>query len=104
MHLPWERDSMLLWDLSKASITSQLLADLLKFIDMLGVYDQIVANPFLLLDGHHSRMVLLFLQYVNDPRHKWYRCFCVPYATHVWQVADASSLHGSYKVELTKAK
>ncbi len=88
----------------KASITSQLLADMLKFIDMLGVYDRAVANPFLLLDGHHSPMMLPFLQYVNDPRHKWYCCFGVPYATHVWQVADASSLNGSYKIELTKAK
>ena len=38
----------------KASITSQLLADMLKFLDTLGVYDRTVAHPFLLLDGHHS--------------------------------------------------
>ncbi len=88
----------------KASITSQLLADMLKFLDTLGVYDRTVAHPFLLLDGHHSRMMLPFLQYVNDPRHKWYCCFGVPYATHIWQVADASSLNGSYKIELAKAK
>jgi hypothetical protein len=30
--------------------------------------------------------------------------FGVPYATHIWQVADASSLNGAYKVELAKAK
>jgi hypothetical protein len=88
----------------KASITSQLLADMLKYLDMLGIFDRTIAHPFLLLDGHHSRMMLPFLQYVNDPRHKWYSCFGVPYATHVWQVADASSLNGAYKVELTKAK
>ena len=88
----------------KASIISQLLADMLKFLDTLGVYDRTVAHPFLLLDGHHSRMMLPFLQYVNDPRHKWYCCFGVPYATHIWQVADASSLNGSYKIELAKAK
>jgi len=68
------------------------------------VYDRTVAHPFLLLDGHHSRMMLPFLQYVNEPSHKWYCCFGVPYATHIWQVADASSLNGSYKIELAKAK
>ena len=30
----------------KASITSQLLADMLKFLDTLGVYDRTVAHPF----------------------------------------------------------
>ncbi len=38
----------------KASIMSQLLADMLKFLDTLGVYNRTVAHPFLLLDGHHS--------------------------------------------------
>ncbi len=88
----------------KASITSELLADMLKFLDTLGVYDRSIARPFLLLDGHHSRMMLPFLKYVNNPGHKWYTCFGVPYATHIWQVADASSLNGAYKVELAKAK
>jgi hypothetical protein len=84
--------------------TSQLLADMLKYIDEIGVYDQTVAQPFLLLDRHHIRMMLPYLQYINDPSHKWYSCFGVPYATHIWQVADASSLNGAYKIELVKAK
>ena len=88
----------------KASITSQLLADMLKYLDDIGVYDRAVAHPFLLLDGHHSRMMLPYLKYICDPGHKWYSCFGVPYATHVWQVADASSLNGTYKIELAKAK
>jgi len=88
----------------KASITSQLLADMLQYIDKIGVFDRTVAHPFLLLDGHHSRMMLPYLQYICNPSHKWYSCFGVPYATHVWQVADASSLNGSYKIELVKAK
>lgn len=88
----------------KASITSQLLADMLKYLDQLGLYDRSVAYPFLLLDGHHSRMMRPFLEYINDPEHKWVACFGVPYATHVWQVADASSLNGCFKIELTKAK
>ncbi len=28
----------------------------------------------------------------------------VPYATHIWQVNDASGLNGAFKIELTKAK
>jgi hypothetical protein len=88
----------------KASITSRLLADMLKFLDTIGIYDRTVAKPFLLLDGHHSRMMLPFLKYVCDPNHKWHCCFGVPYATHIWQVADASALNGSFKIELAKAK
>jgi len=46
----------------KASITSQLLADMLKYIDDLGVFDRAIAHPFLLLDGHHSRIMLPHLK------------------------------------------
>ena len=49
-------------------------------------------------------MMLPYLKYINDPSHKWYSCFGVPYATHIWQVADASSLNGAYKIELARAK
>jgi hypothetical protein len=88
----------------KASITSTLLADMLAFLDRLGVYDCSIANLFLLLDGHHSRMMLPFLKYVNHASHKWHCCFGVPYATHIWKVDDASSINGSFKINLTKAK
>jgi hypothetical protein len=88
----------------KASITSTMLAKMLEFIDRLNVFDRSIAHPFLLLDGHHSRMSLPFLQYVNDPSHKWFCCFGVPYATHIWQVGDASALNGAFKIHLTKAK
>ena len=49
-------------------------------------------------------MMVPYLIYIYDPSHKWHSCFGVPYATHVWQVADASSLNGAYKIELAKAK
>jgi hypothetical protein len=42
-------------------------------------------------------MMLPYLQYINDPSHKWYSCFGVPYATHIWQVAKASSLMAHIK-------
>ena len=48
--------------------------------------------------------MLPFLKYINDPSHKWHCCFGVPYATHIWQVGDASSINGSFKMNLTKAK
>ncbi len=88
----------------KASITSQLLADMLKFIDQCGIYDRSIATLFLLLDGHHSRMMLPFLRYINDDSHKWCCCIGVLYATHIWQVGDASSLNGTFKMELYWAK
>jgi len=88
----------------KASITTELLTEMLKYLDKLQVYDRTICKPFLLLDGYGSRMMLPFLDYVNDPSHKWHVCFGVPYATHLWQVGDASSLNGVYKTELTRAK
>ncbi len=46
----------------KASITSTVLADMLAFLDNLSMYDRSVANPFLLFNVHHSRMMLPFLK------------------------------------------
>jgi len=90
----------------KASITSYLLADMLKCIDELDVFDRTAdgRRPFLLLDGHHSRMELPFLDYIHGTGHKWVVCIGVPYATHLWQVADASQLNGCFKVWITKVK
>jgi hypothetical protein len=88
----------------KASITTTLLTEMLKYLDRLGVYNRDVCHPFLFLDGHHSRMMLPFLEYINDPETKWFTCFGVPYATHNWQVNNASRLNGAFKIELTKTK
>jgi len=77
---------------------------MLAFMDTLGVYDHSIALPFLLLDGHHSRMMLPFLRYIGDRSHEWKCCFGVPYATHLWQVGDASGINGAFKMNLTKAK
>jgi hypothetical protein len=49
-------------------------------------------------------MMLPFLQYINNKSQKWYSCFGVHYATYTWQVADASSLNGLYKIEPAMAK
>ena len=89
----------------KASITSQLLAQMLMQLDTLNIFEQSeTIKPFLLLDGHHSRMQLPFLEYINSEEHPWTVCIGVPYGTHIWQVADSSQQNGIFKLLLAKAK
>ena len=88
-----------------ASITSQILAESLAYLDSFCLFNRSGGRmPFLLLDGHHSRFEIPFLRYIHSPGHKWKVCIGVPYATHWWQVADASQVNGNYKQETTKAK
>ena len=61
-------------------------------------------SPFLLLDGHHSRMEPPFLEYINQPETEWFVCIRVPYGSHVWQVADSSQCNGAYKTAIAKYK
>jgi hypothetical protein len=90
---------------SKASITSEMLAKMLETIDTFGIYDRSTGcRPVLLLDGHHSRLKLLFLEYINDVTHPWVVCIGVPYGTHLWQVGDAPELNGTYKILLANNK
>jgi hypothetical protein len=90
----------------KASITSQLLADMLAHMDELKIWErpEDSPTPFLLLDGHHSRMELPFLDYIHNPEHPWAVCIGVPYGTHIWQVADASECNGTFKMCVTRTK
>ncbi len=88
----------------KASIKTTLLTEMLKFLYHLGVYNQEVCHPFLLLYGYHSRMMLPFLEYINDLMTKWLTCFGVPYMMLIWQVNNVSSLNGVFMIVLTKAK
>ena len=87
------------------SITSQILANLLEKLDQLEVFPRIDGvRPFLLLDGHGSRLELPFLNYINCPNHEWVVFLGVPYGTSYWQVGDSSEQNGSYKMAITKAK
>ena len=88
------------------SITSKLLASFLKHMDDLQDFPRNDPNvkPFLLLDGHGSRLELPFLSYVNNQEHQWVVCFGVPYGTLYWQVGDSTEQNGSYKMAITKAK
>jgi hypothetical protein len=89
----------------KSGITLELLVEMLKTIDSYKLFDLSNGSlPFLLLDGHHSQTRLPFLDYVNSDEHKWMVCIRVPYATHLWEVADSSEMNGSFKIALTKTK
>jgi hypothetical protein len=58
----------------------------------------------LLVDGHHSRTRLPFLEYIIDPAHPWRVCIGVPYGTHVWQPHDSTELNGTFKARMYKEK
>jgi hypothetical protein len=88
-----------------ASITSEMLAAMLKEMDKKEIFDRSTGIlPTLLLDGHQSRMQTPFLEYANNPDHRWVICLGVPYGTHIWQVADSSQMNGAFKMALTVAK
>jgi hypothetical protein len=87
-----------------ASITADSLVLMLKFLDMLNVFDCSICRPFLLLGGHHSLMSLQFLCYINDESHRWFCCFGAPYVLHLWQPNDAEGLNGRFKLEFMWAK
>jgi len=88
------------------SITSDLLKMFLEKLDSFDLFPrgEDGVKPFLLLDGHGSRLELPFLQYINDPAHEWVVCIGVPYGTSYWQVGDSAEQNGSYKMALTKSK
>ena len=89
----------------KASITSTMLADMLKVMDDLALFDRSTGKkPFLLLDGHQSRFELPFLDYIINKEHEWSVSVGVPYGTHIWQVADAEEINGCFSIAITKAK
>jgi len=86
-------------------ITGSLLTDMLRCMDELQLFPR--TNdllPFLLMDGHGSRFELEFLQCINNKDHEWSVCIGVPHGTHLWQVGDAASMNGAFKIGITKAK
>ena len=83
----------------KGSITAEILRAILATLDHLKVYDRSTgAKPFLLLDGHRSRLEYSFLEYVCNPDHEWVICIGVPYGTAVWQVGDSPEQNGSFNM------
>ena len=87
------------------SVTSEILADILRRLDEYEVCDRTNGvKPFLLLDGHGSRFELPFLDYIIDPAHEWVVCIGVPYGTALWQIADSSEQNGTFNIGSAKAK
>ena len=87
------------------SVTSQILADILKRLDYYKVCDRKDGvKPFLLLDGHGSHFELPFLDYIVDPAREWVVCIGVPYGTALWQIADSSEQNGALNIATAKAK
>ena len=83
------------------SITSELLASMLKHNDDCKGFNQTNSvPPFLLLNVHGSRFKLPFLEYINNVEHKWMVCIGVPYGTSIWQVGDSAKQNGSFKMAI----
>ena len=87
-------------------ITADLLVAMLKVFDKSEVFLERTDGiaPFLLLDGHGSRVQLTFLEYINNPANPWSVCIGGPYGTSYWQVGDSSQQNGSFKMNTGKAK
>ena len=89
----------------KGGMTSVILKDILRTLDELEVFPRVNGlKPFLLVDGHGSRLEIPFLEYINEPDHEWVVCIGVPYGTDLWQVGDSKEQNGSYNMSLTKNK
>ena len=88
-----------------ASITTQILVEALKTLDSYDLFPRSSGvKPFLMLDGHKSRLELPFLQYINTPRDHWVVCIGVPYDTALWQVGDSKEQNGSFNIAMYKVK
>ncbi len=72
------------------SYTSDILTDVMKYLDKKWAFDWTEADPFRLLVGHGSRFEMPFLNYINDPASKWMVSIGVPYGTSLWQVGNSS--------------
>lgn len=62
-----EVPALVRWNES-GTITSEILVEMLKTLDMMDFFPRSQdKKPFLLLDGHGSRLEMPFLQYINTP-------------------------------------
>jgi hypothetical protein len=88
------------------SITGELLVAILSYIDFLEIYERVPGGPvpFLLVDGHDSRLSPVFVDYITNPDHPWQVNLGIPYATSYWQVGDSSEQNGYFKMLLNLAK
>jgi hypothetical protein len=87
-------------------ISGELLVEILKWLDTNEVFERVPGGPepFLLLDGHESRLSPVFIDYITDPNHIWHVNLGIPHATSYWQVGDSSEQNGHFKGMLGNAK
>jgi hypothetical protein len=87
-------------------ISGELLVEILKWLDFNEVFERTPGGPepFLLLDGHESRLSPVFIDYITDPNHIWHVNLGIPHATSYWQVGDSSEQNGHFKGLLANAK
>ena len=79
---------------------------MIKRMDTLALLPRLPGGPlpFILLDGHGSRLNFPFLEYINHPDHIWKVCFGLPYGTALWQVENLPEQNGSWKMATTNYK
>jgi hypothetical protein len=88
----------------KGSIMSALLAEMLKKMDDLELFDRSDGiDPFLLLEAHGSLFELPFVEYIHGDR-EWTVCIGVPYGTSLWQVGGSKQQNGQYKDKSKEGK
>ena len=88
-----------------ASITSEILTEVFQTMDHHQLFERTAdVKPFVLIDGHKSRLEIPFLRYINTPKDNWIVCIGVPYGTALWQVGDSKEQNGSFNINMTKAK
>jgi hypothetical protein len=87
-------------------ITGDLLVEILSWLDKNEVFDRVDGGPepFLVLDGHESRLSAVFVDYITSPEHVWHVNLGIPHATSYWQVGDSSEQNGHFKMLLGNAK
>ncbi|KAL3804780.1 hypothetical protein ACHAW5_001887 [Stephanodiscus triporus] len=87
-------------------ITAEILVEILTYFDSIDLFPRVPGGPipFLIVDGHQTRLDPIFVEYINDSNHTWKVCLGVPYATSLWQVGDASEQNGMVKSEWYREK
>jgi hypothetical protein len=87
-------------------ITGELLVSILSWLDEREIFERFDGGPepFIVVDGHESRLQPVFVDYITDPKHIWHVNFGIPHATSYWQVGDSPEQNGHFKMLLGNAK
>ena len=87
-------------------ITGALLVEILSWLDSHDIYEREEngPEPFLIVDGHGSRLDPDFVEYISNKKHVRHVNLGVPHATSYWQVGDSAEQNGRFKSVLAQAK